>query len=68
MVFGVRDGKQLYNIERRDIEQRSADGIADMLTLAFDKYCAPELVAGSAGYSSLTLSNGLMAIARRAGR
>ena len=38
----LRDGKLLYMIERRDIEQRSADGIADLLTLAFDKYCAPE--------------------------
>jgi hypothetical protein len=31
-------------IERRDIEQRSAEMIADMLTLAFDKYCAPQHV------------------------
>ena len=38
----LRDGKLLYMIERRDIEQRSAEGIADMLTMAFDKYCAPE--------------------------
>jgi putative YphP/YqiW family bacilliredoxin len=38
----LRDGKLLYMIERRDIEQRSADAIADMLTMAFDKYCAPE--------------------------
>jgi putative YphP/YqiW family bacilliredoxin len=37
----LRDGKLLYMIERRDIEQRSADAIADMLTMAFDKYCAP---------------------------
>jgi putative YphP/YqiW family bacilliredoxin len=35
-----QDGKLLYMIQRRDIEQRTADGIADMLTLAFDKYCA----------------------------
>ena len=34
-------GKLLYMIERRDIEQRSAEAIADMLTMAFDKYCAP---------------------------
>ena len=33
----LRDGKLLYMIERRDIEQRSADAIADMLTMAFDK-------------------------------
>ena len=37
----LRDGKLLYMVERRDIEQRSADGIADLLTLAFDKHCAP---------------------------
>src|SRR6478609_4346473 len=38
----LRDGKLLYMIERRDIEQRSADAIADLLTMAFDKYCAPQ--------------------------
>ena len=38
----LRDGKLLYMVERRDIEMRSADAIADLLTLAFDKYCAPE--------------------------
>ena len=37
----LRDGKLLYMVERRDIEQRSAEGIADLLTLAFDRYCAP---------------------------
>ena len=36
-----QDGKIVYMIERRDIEQRTADGIADLLTLAFDKYCTP---------------------------
>ena len=41
----LRDGKVLYMIERRDIEQRSAESIADMLTLAFDKFCAPEPAA-----------------------
>src|SRR5690349_15028492 len=35
----MRDGKLLYMIERRDIEQRSAEAIADMLTMAFDKFC-----------------------------
>jgi putative YphP/YqiW family bacilliredoxin len=35
-----RDGKLVYMIERRDIEQRTAEGIADLLTLAFDKHCA----------------------------
>jgi putative YphP/YqiW family bacilliredoxin len=38
----LRDGQLLYMIERRDIEQRSAEAISDLLTLAFDKYCAPE--------------------------
>jgi len=38
----LRDGKLLYMIERRDIETRHAEAIADMLTMAFDKYCAPE--------------------------
>lgn len=38
----MRDGKVLFMVERRDIEQRSAQAIADLLTLAFDKHCAPE--------------------------
>lgn len=38
----MRDGKVVYMVERRDIEARSAQGIADLLTLAFDKYCAPQ--------------------------
>lgn len=37
----LRDGKLLYMMERRDIESRSAEMIADMLTLAFDKHCVP---------------------------
>ena len=37
----LRDGKLVYMVERRDIESRSADMIADLLTMAFDKYCAP---------------------------
>jgi len=37
----LRDGKVLYMVERRDIEQRTAAGIADLLTLAFDKHCVP---------------------------
>ena len=37
----VRDGKLLYMMERRDIESRSAEMIADQLTLAFDKHCTP---------------------------
>jgi len=38
----LRDGQVLYMVERRDIESRPAEAIADLLTLAFDKYCAPE--------------------------
>jgi putative YphP/YqiW family bacilliredoxin len=38
----LRDGEVLYMVERRDIESRSAESIADLLTMAFDKYCAPE--------------------------
>jgi putative YphP/YqiW family bacilliredoxin len=38
----LRDGKLLYMVERRDIESRSAESIADLLTMAFDKYCAPQ--------------------------
>jgi putative YphP/YqiW family bacilliredoxin len=41
----LRDGKLLYMIERREIEVRSADAIADMLTLAFDKFCTPQTAA-----------------------
>ena len=37
-----RDGKLLYMVERREIEQRNAEMIADLLTLAFDRYCTPE--------------------------
>jgi len=37
-----QDGKLVYMVQRRDIEQRTAEGIADLLTLAFDRYCAPE--------------------------
>jgi putative YphP/YqiW family bacilliredoxin len=42
-----RDGKLVYMIERREIEQRTAEGIADLLTLAFDKHCATTVGAGS---------------------
>lgn len=38
----LRDGKLLYMIERRDIEVRPPQAIADMLTMAFDKFCAPQ--------------------------
>jgi putative YphP/YqiW family bacilliredoxin len=38
----LKDGKLVYMVERRDIEARSAEAIADLLTLAFDKHCAAE--------------------------
>jgi putative YphP/YqiW family bacilliredoxin len=41
----LRDGKLLYMMERRDVETRSAEAIADYLTLAFDKYCATPATA-----------------------
>ena len=41
----MRDGQVLYMIERRDIEMRPAEAIADLLTLAFDKHCAPQTAA-----------------------
>lgn len=37
----LRDGKLVYMMERRDIESRSAEMIADQLTLAFDRHCTP---------------------------
>lgn len=37
----LRDGKLLYMVERRDIESRPAEAIADVLTMAFDRFCAP---------------------------
>jgi len=43
----LRDGKLLYMVERRDIEMRSAEGIADLLTMAFDKFCAPATAAAA---------------------
>jgi putative YphP/YqiW family bacilliredoxin len=39
-----QDGKLVYMVERRDIEQRNAEMIADLLTMAFDKYCTTEHV------------------------
>jgi putative YphP/YqiW family bacilliredoxin len=35
----MRDGKLLYMLERRDIENRDAASIAAKLTAAFDEYC-----------------------------
>jgi putative YphP/YqiW family bacilliredoxin len=37
----LRDGKLLYMLERRDIEGRMAEEIAEDLTHAFDQFCTP---------------------------
>ncbi len=37
----LRDGQLVYMVERRDIESRSAEAIADVLTMAFDRFCTP---------------------------
>jgi putative YphP/YqiW family bacilliredoxin len=37
----LRDGKLLYMLERRDIEGRMAEEIAEDLTRAFDQFCTP---------------------------
>jgi putative YphP/YqiW family bacilliredoxin len=36
----LRDGKLIYMLERHQIENQEATGIASALTGAFDKYCA----------------------------
>ena len=35
----LRDGKLVFMLERRDIENRTAEQIADVLTTAFDREC-----------------------------
>jgi putative YphP/YqiW family bacilliredoxin len=37
----LRNGQIVYMLERFQIENQSAEGIARALTAAFDKYCAP---------------------------
>src|SRR3984893_11677356 len=37
----MRDGKLLWMLERRNIENQTAEMIADNLAAAFEKYCAP---------------------------
>jgi putative YphP/YqiW family bacilliredoxin len=39
----LRDGKLVFMLERRDIESRSAEMIADVLIRAFDQVCAPQI-------------------------
>ena len=41
----LRGGKLVYMMERHQIENREADVIAQDLTAAFDKHCAPAAVA-----------------------
>ena len=38
----LRDGQLLYMMERRQIENQSADAIARNLTDAFDQHCAAQ--------------------------
>ena len=40
----LRDGKLVYMMERRQIENQSAEGIASNLTAAFDQFCGKETV------------------------
>jgi putative YphP/YqiW family bacilliredoxin len=40
----LRDGKLLWMLERRNIENQNAEMIAQNLTDAFDRYCAPATV------------------------
>jgi putative YphP/YqiW family bacilliredoxin len=37
----LRDGQLLYMMERRQIENQTAEAIASALTHAFDEFCAP---------------------------
>jgi len=41
----LRDGKLVYMLERRNIENRDAPSIAVELVSAFEKFCAPTLTA-----------------------
>lgn len=38
----LRDGKLVWMLERHEIEGNTAEGIANALTAAFDKYCATQ--------------------------
>jgi putative YphP/YqiW family bacilliredoxin len=38
----LRDGKLIYMMERSDIENQTAEGIARQLTSAFDRFCVTE--------------------------
>lgn len=41
----LRDGKLLYMMERHQIENQTAETIAQQLTAAFERHCAKESVA-----------------------
>lgn len=43
----LRDGKLVYMLQRRDIENRDAASIAAQLTAAFDQYCGELTPASS---------------------
>jgi putative YphP/YqiW family bacilliredoxin len=42
----LQNGKVVYMLERRDIENRDAGSIATMLRRAFDEHCASGVAAG----------------------
>jgi putative YphP/YqiW family bacilliredoxin len=42
----LRDGKLVYLLERSQIENRDAAGVAAQLTAAFDQFCAPAGISG----------------------
>ncbi len=42
----VKDGRLIYMMERRDIENQTAEAIAAQLTAAFEKHCAPVGASG----------------------
>ena len=44
----LRDGKLLWMLERRNIENQTADTIAETLAAAFDKYCAKTAAGANA--------------------
>jgi putative YphP/YqiW family bacilliredoxin len=44
----LRDGKLLYMMERRQIENQGAEMIARDLTAAFDRFCTPAASSGPA--------------------
>ena len=45
----LRDGKLAFMLERHQIEGREAADIAQDLTRAFDRFCAPATVTGKLG-------------------